>query len=203
MSENTKNSNVSIEREKASRYTKILTLVAIFIAVEVVTEYMLSFTLDNQYRLSVTSVIRAIAGFTLGSIGGIISVICDLLGGFLFYGGSMIPTLTIVRGLQGLTHGLILHKKINYVRIVIAAVASTFFLNILGMVARYTYIGTPLSWGLAVPSLIAYTIMTAGEIIIVFAFNRTLVPQIKRLMYNAGVWKAEEQKAVPEESNDD
>lgn len=203
MSENTKNSNVSIEREKASRYTKILTLVAIFIAVEVVTEYMLSFTLDNQYRLSVTSVIRAIAGFTLGSIGGIISVTCDLLGGFLFYGGSMIPTLTVVRGLQGLTHGLILHKKINYVRIVIAAVASTFFLNILGMVARYTYIGTPLSWGLAVPSLIAYTIMTAGEIIIVFAFNRTLVPQIKRLMYNAGVWKAEEQKAVPEESNDD
>lgn len=190
------------KREERSRYIKLLTLCGIFIAVELVTEYMLSFTLDNRYRLSATSVIRAIAGFSVGWLGGVVSTLCDILGGFLFYGGSMIPTLTIVRGLQGLTHGLLLHKKMNYVRIIIAAVISTFLLNGLGLVARYSYNGTPLNWAIATPSLIAYAIMTGCEIVIVSAFYHTLVPQIKKIMYNSGVWKVKAEKTASEESND-
>lgn len=202
MENETKNPD-SLSRETRSRRIKIITLAGVFIAVEIVTEYYLSFTLGNQYRISLTSLIRAIAGFSLGWVGGIVSVLTDLIGGFIRYGASMIPTLTAVRGLQGLTHGLLLHKRLNTAKIVCAAVISTFFLNALGLVARYTYTGTPLSWAIATPSLIVYAVTTVVEILVVSAFRATIVPRISGMMYSSGVWTEKDNKPVTEEKSVD
>ena len=188
MSDEIKKSSNST-REANSRRIKLMTLAGLFVAVEIITEYYLSFTIDLQYRVSLTSFIRAIAGFTVGWIGAIISALADLIGGYLRYGGGMIPTLTAVRALQGLKHGLLLYKKMSTPKIVSAAVVSTFFLNALGLVARYTYTGTPLTWALATPSLIVYAITTVVEILVISAFRVTLVPRIQNLMYNSGTWK--------------
>ena len=188
MSDEIKKSSNST-REANSRRIRLMTLAGLFVAVEIITEYYLSFTIDLQYRVSLTSFIRAIAGFTVGWIGAIISALADLIGGYLRYGGGMIPTLTAVRALQGLTHGLLLYKKMSTPKIVSAAVASTFFLNALGLVARYTYTGTPLTWALATPSLIVYAITTVVEILVISAFRVTLVPRIQNIMYNSGTWK--------------
>ena len=203
MSENkTTSEKGGLSREERSRRMKLISLAGLFIAVEIVTEYYLSFTVDNQYRVSLTSLIRAVAGFTVGFTGAVVSVLADLIGGFIKYGGGLIPPLTVVRGLQGLTHGLFLYKRMNTARIVSAAVISTFLLNALGLVARYTYLGTPLNWTIATPSLTVYAITTVAEIFVVSTFRLTLVPRIQKMMYNAGVWKGKESKQVSEEQHD-
>ena len=179
-------------RERQSRAVKSMVLAGIFVAVEFVTEYYLSFTIGLQYRISLTFLIRAIAGFSIGAIGAAVSALADILGGFVFYGGSMIIGLTVVRALQGLVPGILLYRKMTTPRIIISAVISTFFLNIAGLVVRYTFTGTPLSWKLATPSLLVYACSTAVEILILIALRIKVIPVIKALLYNGGVWPSQE-----------
>ncbi|MBO4627715.1 MAG: hypothetical protein J5645_07050 [Lachnospiraceae bacterium] len=179
-------------RELQSRAVKLLVLAGVFVAVEIVTEYLLSFTLGMQYRISLTFLIRAIAGFSIGAIGAAVSALTDILGGFIFYGGSMIIGLTVVRALQGLVPGLLLHRKMTIPRIIVSAVISTFFLNIAGLLVRYWTTGTPLSWKLATPSLIVYAYSTVAEIFVLLALRIKVIPVIKALLYNSGTWASAE-----------
>lgn len=179
-------------RELQSRAVKLMVLAGVFVAVEFVTEYYLSFTIGLQYRISLTFLIRALAGFSIGAIGAAVSAITDILGGFIFYGGSMIIGLTVVRALQGLVPGVLLYRKMTIPRIIISAVVSTFFLNIAGLVVRYWTTGMPLSWKIATPSLVVYAYSTAAEILILIALRIKVIPVIKTLLYNGGVWPSQE-----------
>ena len=56
------------EHARTSRMVKLLALTGLFIAVEIVTEYHLSFTLSYTYRVALTFLMRAIAGFLIRSL---------------------------------------------------------------------------------------------------------------------------------------
>ena len=180
------------EHARTSRMVKLLALTGLFIAVEIVTEYYLSFTLSYTYRVALTFLMRAIAGFTLGAVlGGAAAGVADLYA-IVIWGGSMIPWLTVVRFAQGFTAGAILHKKLTTVKIIGSAVACTFVLNVVSTYARYSYTGTPFNLTTITPSLIVYAISTVAEILIMTVFRTKLAPFISRFMYNAEMWKAEE-----------
>lgn len=176
-------------RNAQSRVIKIITLASMFIALEVVTEYYLSFTMGVAYRVSLTFLIRTICGHCIGIVGGAVAAIADLIGGFVFYGGSLNPWLTLVRFLQGFCAGLFLYRKLTPARIVVSAVVCTLLLNIAGAFARFLYQGTPLNIDLFIPSTIVYSVSTVAEIVIMFALAKTLMPRLRSLLYNAGVWK--------------
>ena len=114
-------------RRNSSTYVKLISFMGIMIALQFVTEYSLSLTIAERYRISFTFLLRAITGYCIGWLGGIVSAITDVLGGLLLYGGSMNPGITLTRVLQGLTVGLILYRKSKTGRIIAASVAQRSF----------------------------------------------------------------------------
>ena len=56
-----------IERQKDSGvYVRMICFMGIMTALQFVTEYLLSFTIAEKYRISVTFLIRAITGYCIG-----------------------------------------------------------------------------------------------------------------------------------------
>lgn len=191
-------SNKSLKAK--DRMIRIIALAGVFIALEFVTEYYLSITFGTSWRVALTFLIRAIAGFALGCIGGLIAGITDILGAFIFYGGSMIPGITVIRFLQGLIAGLILYKKLNTKNVAASAVICTFVLNVICIKVRFDYTGTPLTFATAAPSATIYAISCITEIVIMLLFREKYAGNIKRLLYSAGIWSAPKEagdKTVP------
>ena len=118
-------------RRNSSTYVKLISFMGIMIALQFVTEYYLSVTIADKYRISFTFLIRAITGYCIGWLGGIVSAITDVLGGFLLYGGSMNPGITLTRFLQGLTVGLLLYRKSKKERIIAASVIDNLVLSLI------------------------------------------------------------------------
>ncbi|MBR5712520.1 MAG: folate family ECF transporter S component [Lachnospiraceae bacterium] len=169
---------------------KLLSLMAILIALEFVTEYLLSITIGGSYRISLTFLIRAIAGFTIGPLGGIVAGCTDILGGFILYAGSMVYGITIVRVLQGATDGLFLYKKATPARIVLAALFDAVIWNIPCLYFKFTYFGIPYKMATVIPQVIISVCTFAVSIAAMMMLRNSLLPIIRKFMFNNGIWSA-------------
>jgi len=180
------------DRSREERIAKVIALAGVCIAIQFVTEYYLSVTGGSEYRVSLTFLMRDITGYVIGWIGGPVAAIADILGGYIFYGGGMIPALTAIRFAQGLVSGLILYRKINFPRILCVAFVSTLGLNICSMYVRFGYEGLPFVWETVCIPLSVYAISCIVEILVLMAFRAKLLPTLNRMMYNRNVWKMKE-----------
>ncbi|MBR4813235.1 MAG: folate family ECF transporter S component [Lachnospiraceae bacterium] len=179
-------------RRNSSTYVKLISFMGIMIALQFVTEYSLSLTIAERYRISFTFLLRAITGYCIGWLGGIVSAITDVLGGLLLYGGSMNPGITLTRFLQGLTVGLILYRKSKTGRIIAASVIDNLVLSmILNTYFIFTYMGTPFTVETITPRVIVAVASFAVEIAVLLMLMPKLLPTIREFMYK-GLWSEEQ-----------
>ena len=173
----------SIKGNSNMRYVPLVCFMGIMIAFQFVTEYYLSFTFADTYRVSLTFLIRAITGYCIGWLGGIVSAIADLLGGFLLYGGSMNPGITLTRFLQGFIVGLILYRKSGKTRIVIAAAIDNLVLNmVLGTFFLFSYTGKPYTVVTLTPRVVVSAVSFVVEVILLMSLLPKLLPVVRKLM---------------------
>jgi|GEM_PF-2903126 hypothetical protein len=178
-----------IERQKDSGvYVRMICFMGIMTALQFVTEYLLSFTIAEKYRISVTFLIRAITGYCIGWLGGVVSAITDVLGGFILYGGSMNPGITLTRFLQGITVGLILYRKHKTWRIVTASVIDNIVLSLgLNTYFIFYYYGTPYTYATVMPRVVIATASLVIEIAVLLSLLPRILPVVNKYMYK-GLW---------------
>ena len=170
-------------RNSNMRYVPMLCFMGIMIAFQFVTEYYLSFTFADTYRVSLTFLIRAITGYCIGWLGGIVSAIADLLGGFLLYGGSMNPGITHTRFLQGFIVGLILYRKSGKTRIVLAAAIDNLVLNmVVGTFFLFSYTGKPYNVVTLTPRVVVSAVSFVVEVVLLMSLLQKLLPVVRKLM---------------------
>ena len=178
-----------IERQKDSGvYVRMICFMGIMTALQFVTEYLLSFTIAEKYRISVTFLIRAITGYCIGWLGGVVSAITDVLGGFILYGGSMNPGITLTRFLPGITVGLILYRKHKTWRIVTASVIDNIVLSLgLNTYFIFYYYGTPYTYATVMPRVVIATASLVIEIAVLLSLLPRILPVVNKYMYK-GLW---------------
>ena len=170
-------------KRNSRSYVMLLCFMGIFAALQYVTEYHLSMTIADKYRIAFTFLIRAITGYCIGWLGGIVSAIADILGGFLLYGGSMNPGITLTRFLQGFIVGLILYRKSGKTRIVIAAAIDNLVLNmILGTFFLFSYTGKPYTVVTLTPRVVVSAASFVVEVILLMSLLPKLLPVVRKLM---------------------
>ena len=175
-------------KTNSGAYVKLISFMGILIALQFVTEYYLSLTLADKYRISFTFLIRAVTGYCIGWLGGIVSAITDVLGGFLLYGGSMNPGITFTRFLQGLVVGIILYRNSKKERVVAASVADNLVLSLfLNTYFIFTYTGTPFTFATISPRVIIAAVSFVLEIILLFILLPKILPAVRKYMYK-GFW---------------
>ena len=105
--------------------TKRLAFMGLMVAVEIIFERVLAVSTDTL-RISVTFLPRALSGTVFGFAAAVTSVLADLIGGFLYYGLSVNPVITIAAGLKGFGYGLFLYRKRSFPRVLFAAAFDQF-----------------------------------------------------------------------------
>lgn len=183
-------------KRNSRSYVMLLCFMGIFAALQYVTEYHLSITIADKYRIAFTFLIRAITGYCIGWLGGIVSMITDILGGFLLYGGSMNPGITLTRFLQGFTVGIILYRKSTIDRVVIASVIDNLILSLfLNTYFIFTLYGTPYRVATLAPRAVIAVTSFVLEIVIMRIMQPRLIPAIRSLLYK-GIWAEDADTAV-------
>lgn len=160
-----------------------LTTLALLIALEVVLSRILSFQQWNM-RFSFGFIPVVVAGIMFGPIaGGTVATLGDIIGANLFPMGPFFPGYTLTALLVGLTYGILLHKKVNMGRIIIACllhqIVYSWLINSywISMNSKgATYIGQ-----LTVRSL-QMVIMSVVSIIVIRVISKELLPRLKMAM---------------------
>ena len=183
---------MGLKLKKNSRsYVMLLCFMGIFAALQFVTEYYLSITIAGKYRISFTFLIRAITGYCIGWLGGIVSALADILGGFILYPGSMNPGITLTRLLQGFCVGLILFRRCSTVRIVLASAIDNLILSLfVNSYFIFAMLGTPYRLETLAPRAIIPAISFVLEIVLLQMMDTKLIPAVRPLLYK-GIWAQE------------
>lgn len=192
-------------KRNSGAYVKLVSFMGILIALQFVTEYYLSLTIADKYRISFTFLIRAVTGYCIGWLGGVVSALTDVLGGLLLYGGSMNPGITLTRFLQGLVVGIILYRNSKSKRIIAASAADNLVLSlILNTYFIFTYLGTPFTFETILPRVIIAGVSFVLEIILMFLLMPKILPALRKFMYK-GLWNDSENasKAMPPTAKED
>ena len=158
---------------------KRLTLLAMFIALQIVLSKFLMLQLAPSVRLSIDSVPILLAGLWFGPFaGGLVGALADFLGTILFpTAGAYFPPLTIAFFMIGLTAGLLsrwINCKNQLLRVVIIVVVSEFFGSYLSKsFALSLLIGVPFT-GLLAARALPVGIVTIVNTLLVALLNRML-----------------------------
>ena len=158
---------------------KRLTLLAMFIALQIVLSKFLMLQLAPSVRLSIDSVPILLAGLWFGPVaGGLVGALADFLGTILFpTAGAYFPPLTIAFFMIGLTAGLLsrwINCKNQLLRVAIIVVVSEFVGSYLSKsFALSLLIGVPFS-GLLAARALPVGIVTIVNTMLVALLNRTL-----------------------------
>lgn len=186
-------------RNERERYVRLICFMGIMTAMQFVTEYVLSVTIAGRYRISLTFFVRAITGYCIGWLGGIVSALTDVLGGFVFYGGSMNPGITFTRFLQGMIVGLILFRKSTTVRIIVASLIDNMVLTLfVTSFFLFQVSGTPYTVETLMPRAIVPTVSTFVAIAVLPILLPKLLPIVRKFMY-MGIWTVKENRTVNDE----
>lgn len=158
---------------------KRLSLLAMFIALQIVLSKFLMLQLTPSIRLSIDSVPILLAGIWFGPIaGGLVGALADFLGTLLFpTSGTYFPPLTIAFFMIGLSAGLLArfvrvkHPLLRIVLIVIPAEIIGSYLS--KSIALSFLVGAPFTVLLTARALPVSIVMTVNTFL-VFLLNRTL-----------------------------
>ena len=118
---------------KKTRFdTKMLAVMGVLIALEVVIAHFVTFRPTQTIKLSLDFVPIVIAGILFGPVPAmIIGMLADILGAFIFPVGPYFPGFTLTAALTGLLYGFLLHKGQPVIKIVIAVVIQQWVLSLL------------------------------------------------------------------------
>lgn len=125
-----------------------------------------------------------LAACILGPVGGlVVGGLADLIGAILFPIGAYFPGFTVTAAITGLVFGLLLYKKCNLVRIIIAVVSTQLVCGLLLNTWFISILYTKAFTALLVTRLVQFAVMSAVEIIFAeLALDRTkIVRKIKAL----------------------
>lgn len=119
-----------MKRQKIS--TKMLAVMGVLIALEVVIAHFVTFRPTQTIKLSLDFIPIVIAGIMFGPVPAmIIGMLADILGAFIFPVGPYFPGFTVTAALTGLLYGALLHDKQNMIRIVIAVAIQQWVLSLI------------------------------------------------------------------------
>ena len=119
-----------MQKQKIS--TKMLAVMGVLIALEVVIAHFVTFRPTQTMKLSLDFLPIVIAGVMFGPVPAmIIGMLADVLGAFIFPVGPYFPGFTATAALTGLVYGLLLHRNQSMIRIVIAVAIQQWVLSLL------------------------------------------------------------------------
>jgi len=158
---------------------KRLSLLAMFIALQIVLSKFLMLQLAPSVRLSIDSVPILLAGIWFGPIaGGIVGALADFLGTILFpTAGTYFPLLTVAFSLIGFTAGLlslVIEQKRPYLRIALIVIVSE-------IVGSYLFKSFALSILVGAPFVVMLS-ARALPVSIVMIVNTMLVILLNRML---------------------
>lgn len=125
-----------------------------------------------------------LAACILGPVGGLaVGGLADLIGAILFPIGAYFPGFTVTAAITGLVFGLLLYKKCNLVRIIIAVVSTQLVCGLLLNTWFISILYTKAFTALLVTRLVQFAVMSAVEIVFAeLALDRTkIIRKIKAL----------------------
>ena len=182
-------SDTEAKEKKRGGSVIMLCLLAMFIALQYVTEYVLMIQVTNSNRISFTSILRAVTGYTFGPLGAVVSGAADVLGSFLVFGGNIIIGVTVTRMIQGLINGLLLWKKFTAKRIILTAILDNIILGcFVNQFFVLRFYGSPYKLAAIAPKIVVSCITCVIEIVVLLAIRKVLRSIINKTMYNQGVW---------------
>ena len=167
--------------QKPGFTTKMLAVMGVLIALEVVIAQFVTFRPTQSMKLSLDFVPIVAAGILFGPVPAMtVSVLADVLGAFIFPVGPYFPGFTVTAALTGLLYGSLLHTERTLPRIALAVgvqqwvlslLLNTFWLHVLyGMPYVPTLLGR----------LLQCCILTAAQIILIPVVGRVTESVRKR-----------------------
>ena len=145
--------------------TKQLAVMAILLAMEIVLSRFLSISLWNM-KIGFAFVPVMLAAYLFGPVGGLlVGGLGDFIGALLFPIGTYFPGFTITAAVTGLVFGLLLYKKCNIWRILIAVISTQVVCGLFANTWCISFLyGSPY-WPLFVTRLAQIGIMIVFEIV--------------------------------------
>lgn len=131
--------------KKSSKNIKMLVMIAMMTALEVVLSRLLSIQIGDSLKFAFNFVPVCVAAYLYGPFASLlVAALGDFLGSLLFPVGTPFYGFTVTAALTGLVFGLFLHKKYGFLRILFSVIlvqaALTIFLDALWFNIFY---GTP------------------------------------------------------------
>ena len=159
---------------------KLLAVMGVLVAMEVIIAQFVTFRPTQSMKLSLDFIPIVIAGILFGPVPAmIVGLLADILGAFLFPVGPYFPGFTVTAALTGLLYGALLHKSQSMPRIaaavglqqwVLSLLLNSFWLHILygwpylpTMLGRLAQCGILTVVQLVFLPIIARTIQSAGK----------------------------------------
>ena len=160
---------------------KMLAVMGVLIALEVVIAQFVTFRPTQSIKLSLDFIPIVIAGILYGPVPAlIISILADVLGAFLFPVGPYFPGFTVTAALTGLLYGALLHENQTMTRAALAVGVQQWVLS-LGLNTYWLHVlyGMPYLPTL-LGRLVQVGIMTVVQIVFIPIIARTMQTVGKR-----------------------
>ena len=167
--------------QKTKFTTKMLAVLGVLIALEIVIAQFVTFRPSQSIKLSLDFVPVVVVGFLYGPVPGmIVSILADVLGAFIFPVGPYFPGFTVTAALTGLLYGSLLHSDRSLSRVALAVCVQQWVLSLLlNTYWLHILYGMPY-----VPTLLGRLpqccIMTAVQLILIPITGRTVESVRKR-----------------------
>lgn len=167
--------------EKKKNFTRQLCVLALLTAAAIVLSRFVPVINLWNTKIDFSFAAVMLAACISGPIGGmVVGGLADFIGAVLFPIGTYFPGFTVTAALTGLVFGLLLHKKCNLLRIIIAVVSTQLVCGLLLNTVFISILYTKAFTALLVTRLVQFAVMSVVEIIFAeLALDRTKV--LKRI----------------------
>lgn len=160
---------------------RLMVIVALLAAMQVVLSRFLSFAVWNQ-KIGLAFVPIMVAGMVFGPLAGaLVGGLSDLVGALLFPIGAYFPGFSLTAALTGAVFGWALHRRQSFWRVcgavgfnqlVAGLVVNSFWISVLS--------GIPYP-GVVVGRLIQYAVMIPVEVVVTWVVMKALQPARQQL----------------------
>lgn len=146
---------------------------AVLTALEILLNRFLSFNVWNQ-KIGLSFIPIVLAAMTFGPVaGGIVGGLGDVIGAILFPIGTYFPGFTVVAFVQGCLFGLLLYRKYNILRVLMASALAQVVCTLLLNTWNISFLYDSPYWPLLVSRLF--------QACLVFAFQVLVIPILYRM----------------------
>lgn len=167
---------------KTKLNVRTITVVALFVAVQVVLSRFLSFSVWNM-KIGFAFLPVMLAARKLGPVESmLVAGVGDFVGAILFPIGTYFPGFTLTAVLVGLTYGLFLHKKCNLTRIVVSVLLTETIGSLLLNTFWISLLYNKLFYPIFCTRIVQVVVMTVVEIVLayfIFIVNGKALDKIK------------------------